>query len=235
MSSPQLTERANSLVELMDDINADQACLNRTYQRFEIMNFLVSGWWLAYRYEIRPLLMTTPSATLLDIGCGGGDVVRALSRWSKRDGFSLHITGIDSDQRAIQYAKSATHDSAIDFKLETSQHIAGSEEHYDFVISNHLLHHLKDSEVRHLLTDCQKIARRKVLHNDIERSLLAYLTFKNFVAPLFRDTMIPTDGLRSVQRSFTRTELQGLAPEPWRVTQHQPFRLWLILNQASFL
>src|SRR5690606_26301209 len=95
-----LRVREPHLVELMDDPACDEAALRRTYAGFRVLNPIVAGWRRTYRRLIRPLLSATEERTLLDVGCGGGDVTRALARWAARDGMRLRVTGIDPDPRA---------------------------------------------------------------------------------------------------------------------------------------
>ena len=98
-------QREVRLAERMDDPGCDAGQLNRTYAQFGAVNGLVAGWRQVYRQYLRPRLSPARPTTLLDIGCGGGDVPRALIRWAARDGFTLRITAIDADARAIAYAQ----------------------------------------------------------------------------------------------------------------------------------
>ena len=41
---------------------------------------------------------------VLDIGCGGGGLLRDLYKWAGRDGYKLSLLGIDEDPRAIAFA-----------------------------------------------------------------------------------------------------------------------------------
>src|SRR5690606_12688552 len=84
-----LRRRATHLAEFMDDPDCDRRMLDRTYRRFTYVNAVVSGWRATYRDVIRPLLSPTEPRTLLDVGCGGGDLSRALARWARRDGVRL--------------------------------------------------------------------------------------------------------------------------------------------------
>ncbi|MGA7206153.1 MAG: methyltransferase, partial [Specibacter sp.] len=72
----------------MDKPDCDPAKLERTYAQFPLINAAVSGWRGTYVSSIRPLLSATVETRLLDIGCGGGDVARALARWAVLDGMS---------------------------------------------------------------------------------------------------------------------------------------------------
>ena len=69
-----LRDRDVHAVEEMDRPGCDPARLNRTYAQFSVVNRAVAGWRGIYRTHIRPVLSATTVTTLLDIGCGGGDV-----------------------------------------------------------------------------------------------------------------------------------------------------------------
>src|SRR5690625_7905606 len=84
----------------MDDLDCDRQMLERTYAQFHIVNTVVTGWRATYRRHVRPLLRRGATTTALDIGSGGGDLTWALTRWARRDGYRLQITGIDPDPRA---------------------------------------------------------------------------------------------------------------------------------------
>src|SRR5690606_23378181 len=105
---------------------------------------------------------------------------------------------------------------------------------FDLVISNHLLHHLPQAELAQLLTESRRLARTRVLHNDIARSRLAYGAYWVATAPFANRSFVRTDGLRSIRRSYQRHELEQAAAEAlpdrrvsWRVERQFPSRLLL--------
>jgi 2-polyprenyl-3-methyl-5-hydroxy-6-metoxy-1,4-benzoquinol methylase len=229
-STPALNfrRRETQLPERMDDPACDLSTLHRTYGQFGAVNALVAGWRGVYLRELRPRLPRDRPGTLLDIGCGGGDLARQLSRWAARDGLNLQVTGIDADRRATEYACSQPPRSGVSFRQAYSSDLVAEGKRFDLVISNHLLHHLNAAELNHLLDDSQKLARRAVVHSDIGRSALAYAAFGLLVAPLFRGSFIREDGLISVRRSFTAPELRAVAPLGWDVVQRWPSRTLLL-------
>lgn len=224
--APDLSRRAADLREQMDDPRCDPGTLRRTYARFGTVNTLVSGWERVYRREIRPRLAPDRPATLLDIGCGGGDVPRHLARWARRDGLRLTVTGIDADERAIRYASGLPADPGVSFRQALSGDLVREGRRFDFVTSNHLLHHLTDAELRALLHDSERLGRVRVIHSDLARRALAYHLFR-VGARVFPGTFIREDGLRSIRRSHTEAELSALAPPGWQVRPLFPFRLLL--------
>lgn len=212
------------------DGDCDPAMLTRTYANFRLINAVVSGWGTVYRRDIRPALSTTRLTTLLDIGSGGGDVSRALARWAVRDGLRLNVTGIDPDARAHAFCLAQPEQRGLTFRRAFSSELVAEGARFDFVVSNHMLHHLGAAELGALLVDSEQLATRRVLHADIERSRFGYLGFALGTWPFFRRSYIRPDGLTSIRRSFTGPELAGVTPPGWRVVRALPSRLVLEWN-----
>lgn len=229
---PDFSRREQEQPELMDDPACDLPELHRTYAQFGAVNALVSGWPLVYRTQIRPFLQPGRANTLLDIGCGGGDVARTLIRLAARDGYTLRVLGIDADRRATDYAQAQPAFSGLHFRAVMSSELVREGQHFDFVTSNHVLHHLTAPELTALLHDCEALGDRTV-HSDIERSALAWAGFGALTAPFFRDSFIVPDGMLSVRRSFTLPELRRAVPPGWQVTRPFPFRLLLTYSGAG--
>lgn len=212
--------------ELMDDPGCDPVRLDRTYAAFRVVNVL-AGWGRIYRNRIRPLLDPARATTLLDVGCGGGDVSRALARWAARDGMRLRVTGVDPDPRAGRFAarRTAPH---VTFRRASSSELLAAGERFDVVVSNHVLHHLSPAALDSVLADSAALARRLVVHNDVARSRWAHEAFRALSWPLAGWTFVHADGLLSVRRSYRAAELRTVAPPPWRVEQQRPARLLLV-------
>ena len=227
MALPALHARARDAVEIMDSALCDPTMLTRTYRDFRVVNAVVSGWRGIYRRSIRPALSTTTETTLLDVGSGGGDVSRALARWAVRDGLRLTVTGIDPDARAHVFATGQPAMAGLSFRRALSSDLVAEGARFDFVISNHVLHHLSGAELAGLLADSRNLAHRRVLHADLERSTFAYLGFAFATWPFFRHSYIRPDGLTSIRRSYTATELRAAVPAGWTVSRGLPSRLVL--------
>ena len=229
---PPLDRRALWARERMDAPDCDPAALRRTYRQFRLVNAAVSGWHAVYRRELRPLLSPERPSRLLDVGCGGGDLPLNLARWAAHDGLRLNVTGIDPDGRAIHYARSLPGRLDVRFVQAASGDLVARGETFDFVTSNHLLHHLSGSELAALLRDSAALCRVKVIHGDIERSPLAYAAFGLATWPFFRGSFIRQDGLTSIRRSYTAPELRAAAPPGWTVRRQFPYRNLLIYTPA---
>ncbi|GAB3541612.1 class I SAM-dependent methyltransferase [Arthrobacter tecti] len=225
-----LSHRDLDAVEEMDKPGCDPAALDRTYAQFSLVNRFVAGWRRTWERKVRPVLSTTRTNTLLDIGSGGGDVPRAFARWALRDGIRLTITAIDPDERAFAFAK-RRHDNepapGLTFRRAFSSELVAKGEQYDVVTSNHVLHHLSPDELGGLLRDSELLSTRLALHSDIERTRIGYPLFSLATLP-FLGSYIREDGLTSIRRSYLARELRGVAPEGWRVERQFPFRNLLV-------
>ena len=214
LSTVSLDTRAATLTEYMDDPACDPNALRRSYAGFRIVNPLVSGWRHTYLRLIRPLLSTTETRTLLDIGSGGGDVPRSLARWAKRDGLRLDITGIDPNPIAHEYATSQPPVAGLRFRLAYSSDLVAEGARFHFVTSNHILHHLSEAELRGVIADTETLCTVLAAHSDIARSRFAYSGFGLATLPFFPGSYIRARraGLDSAQ--LHRARADGRAARP---------------------
>ena len=229
-----LGNRASHLHERMDDERAPLVYLHNTYRDFYHLNRLISQWRWIYRHELAPLFneQAHKTFTLLDVGCGGGDIAYYLLKWSRQDGFKVHITAIDLDERAIHWAtKRYEH---IAFRHTSTRTLVEENRHFDVVINNHVLHHLSDAEIPVFLEECQQLGT-KVICNDLERHPISYLMYSICFPLRFRKSFIYEDGRMSIQKSFTKQELQTISPTGWRVRRLFPFRLLALYHPLPII
>lgn len=224
-----LRRRRTDLVEKMDQADVDLVALFRTYDGFRIVNPIFARWMSVYKEHIKPILAENPEKvhTLLDIGCGGGDVMELLSGLASKDGYKLSVTGIDPDPNAEAYLRLRNPKAHIHFRGVYSNVLVSEGTKFDIVISNHVMHHLTDDALAKLCHDAKSLARRLVAFNDIERGDFAWLFF-NVTWPFFWRSFITRDGLTSIRRSFTRKELAKIVDGDWVVQRFFPYRLLLV-------
>jgi 2-polyprenyl-3-methyl-5-hydroxy-6-metoxy-1,4-benzoquinol methylase len=223
-----LKRRDKNSKERMDDPDCDKQELFNTYDQFSVINSLISRWQFIYKNFIKNACSDpTKTYTLLDIGFGGGDLPIKISKWAKNDRLKLDVTAIETDSRATEYVQGIETPPEITFRQISSTDLIKEGQTFDFVISNHLLHHLSDDELLRMLQEARKLSNRRVLFNDIERSDLGYLVFNLLSRPIFRSSFITEDGLTSIKRSFTAEELEEKVPADWIVKRIFPYRLLL--------
>jgi 2-polyprenyl-3-methyl-5-hydroxy-6-metoxy-1,4-benzoquinol methylase len=230
--SPDLSVRAVAARELMDDPHADQRMLEHTYLRFALINAAVSRPGLLYRRDIRPRARRG-RLRILDVGSGGGDLCRMLAARLRREGLSAEITALDADERATRWASARDGGAGVRYLCARTADLVGAGETFDVVLSNHVLHHLGSEELQQLLSETRLLAGDGglVVHGDIARSRSAYVLFAALTLPLAKNLLagsfIREDGLTSIRRSYTASELAAVAPPGWRVHTGFPSRLEL--------
>jgi 2-polyprenyl-3-methyl-5-hydroxy-6-metoxy-1,4-benzoquinol methylase len=222
------------LRERMDDPGCDRELLFNTLRDFAVVNGLVAGWRRVYARHLRPVLQRSDHpARILDIGCGGGDIPRALLRWARADGITAEITAIDTDPRVREYMAARSWPEAVAFRQVALSVLVEEGRTFDVVISNNLLHHLSTGSLGDLLRYAIRVKPRLVVFNDIRRSAWAYRLFRWGFTPFFRRSFIVPDGLTSIRRSFTLEELRAVSPRDWTVRRQFPFRLLLVWERTS--
>jgi len=230
-----LRERAGDLLEYMDDPQGSPERLANTLNQFRHINRHLSGWRRLFQTYIRPHCTdSNRTYTLLDIGFGGGDIPRDILQWSRDAGIRLQIEAIDTDPRALAFVEQMNWPGHIHFQCIHHAELLKAGKTYDFVISNHLLHHLPPKEVTALLLDISRMTKITAVFSDLTRSDMAYGLFWCGTLGRFRNSYIRADGLRSICRSYTVSELRALAPSGWQILPAFPFRL-LALYQAESL
>lgn len=228
-----LQHRNAGLRERMDDPHCDSEKLFETYGQFSTLNRLLGGWRSIYSRYIKPALIKDGDrASLLDIGCGGGDILRMLHGFTLDDQLNVQFTGIDPDKRAVNFARQKAWPDKVNILRAYSDDLVNLSPRYSVVISNHLIHHLTKSELIKTCADAELLATRLVLFSDIERSDVAYSFFGALAPLVFRNSFIAEDGVTSIKRSYRKKELLGVLPDHWNVKRQFPFRL-LALNRKT--
>jgi len=160
---------------------------------------------LAERSRERPL-------RVLDLACGGGDVLIGCARRLLSLGLSVELHGIDRSETAIHAAAQLARRAKLGAVRFTRLDVLREElpVDYDVVMSTLFLHHLAEHEALQLLQRMAAAARRAVLIDDLLRSRSAYGLAWIACRVLTRSPIVRLDGPLSVRAAFTLEELRGL-------------------------
>ena len=194
--------------ERLDDAGMDPVELELVLRDLARFN----GAMLGHRSVIAWLRRATKDApsgqpmTLVDVGCGYGDLLRAIRRWSRRRGLPLKLIGIDLSRETVRIARAATNDAdQIEYRVENVFEYR-ADEPIDFVVSSLLTHHLSDAMIVQFLRWMEATARKGWLIYDLQRHAVPYffIGLMGKVTSLHRTVI--HDGRISVARSLTRAE-----------------------------
>lgn len=173
------------------------------------------------------------SYTILDVGCGDGEMLRAVVDWSKKSNFKVKCFGVDLNEAALEIARSkSTEYPEIDYMNINVENWNREKYPVDVVLCTLTLHHIAPENIGTFLTAISKIGSRGVIINELQRSVISHVLFKLFSLIFIRTQMAKTDGAISIKRSFTREDLQSFAGQlplmDHRIIWHWAFRyLWV--------
>jgi ubiquinone/menaquinone biosynthesis C-methylase UbiE len=105
---------------------------------------------------------------------------------------------------------------------------------FDVVTASLFFHHLSNEACVRVLAQMWRIARRRVLVNDLHRHALAYSSIRALTAMFSKSRMVRHDGPLSVLRAFRPQELFDIAKRagvPARVHRSFPYRLVLVAEK----
>jgi len=150
---------------------------------------------------------STPPLRVLDIACGGGDVLRSVAALATRHRVPVELHGCDINPVALEAARRRAPDLHF-FRLDVrDDSLPGG---YDLLCSSLFLHHLADQEAVHLLRSMKEATSRSLLVEDLLRSRLGYGLARLGLATLTRSDVARTDGLRSVRAAFRVDDARAL-------------------------
>lgn len=195
--------------ELMDDVSMSYEKLQLVYADIDRANaFLGGNKGLLQAVENLVLEHPKKKYSLLDVGCGNGQMLRKLCLFFRSRNLEISLIGIDINEKAITLAQASSKDfpeitfskaDVLRENLELPQ--------ADFVVSTVTMHHISEESVPVFLAQLQKMAHIGIVINDLQRSRLAYTLFKFFSAIFIKTKEAKNDGLVSIRSGFTKKEL----------------------------
>jgi SAM-dependent methyltransferase len=217
-----LAERALDKEELDEGVAPDEA--QRSLADLRFVNR-----WLSNRgrlWEAVEPFLDGPRPSLLDVGCGSGDV----AAWIRsRAGGRLMAVGADLKLLHLQVAPPEIHRVAADV-----HHLPFADRSFDVVMTSLFLHHFDAPQVAGVLSGLYRLARRALVVNDLRRARVPY-QFGRLAFPLmFRSRVSVEDGLVSIRRAFREDEMRAgfaAAGIPVRIRRCWPYRLLAVAER----
>jgi len=191
----------------------------------------INRWLLGYRPTLA-WLKRLPHGSgdpvhIVDVGCGGGDLLRKIAGWARKRGTVVQLTGIDLNPFAARAAAESTPEeleiawvtgNALEYRPRKPVHV---------VVSSLMAHHLEDEEIVALLRWMEATAQVGWFINDLERSQWSCRMFGWVERIAGWHKFVRHDGPVSFQRAFREEDwirllaaaevpLQAVTVEHWR-------------------
>jgi len=220
--------------EQMDDLNLAGKKLHQTLYGLSVINRYLGNTNATFKAVKREMLKADGPLKIIDLGCGGGDNLRAIAAWSVENGKPAELIGIDGNPYILEYAR-AKNTKQVQVKFLQADILEDSFElpDCDLLISSHFMYHFSDEAFVRFLEGAKEKVTKKIIFSELERNPLAYLLFKIGAIFFPFSKMVKQDGLKAIRRAFTRKELISIFKEAglinYRIKWKWAFRLIIFI------
>lgn len=216
--------------ELMDDAGVDTRDLAGNFGEIEQANRHFGG--------VRPVVrdvLGREARTVLDVGCGSGDVARALLRAAGERGITLEVTASDYSDAVLDIARARSAGAPIRFERADARALPYADGAFDVATCNLALHHFEPAEAVAVLRELRRVSRLTPLVSDLVRSWAGYAAAWAFAHLIARNRLTRHDAPLSVRRAYTPAEILELAGRAgWTapVVRRSPYFRMLVTDGA---
>jgi len=91
----------------MDDLESGGAVMDQTLKELEVINKWLGGNYVTLN-GIKKLLKKKGSQKklkIVDLGCGGGDMLMLISNWAAKNNIEVELIGIDANPHVVRFAE----------------------------------------------------------------------------------------------------------------------------------
>ena len=209
------TKHRSKEIEIMDDLDISGDLLINSLDQLARINKWLGGNKITID-GLKNILENQPknkTISIVDLGCGNGDMLRKVAKFGRNNGYKFQLLGIDANQATIDYAnKLSTDFPEITFSKED---VLGKEfetHKYDIAMCTLFLHHFEDAVALKFVQTLVENSTIGVLINDLHRHKMAYSLF-NIITSGIKNKMTREDGLTSILKAFKREDFERFSKE----------------------
>jgi len=204
------TEYRTDEPEIMDDFALEGAQLTDALDKIAQINQFLGGNTLTLN-GIEKLISKVPheqKITIVDLGCGNGDMLRTLADYAQKSNRNFHLIGIDANAFTVNYAKECSLSYPnIEYLSKDIFELNFQDINFDIALCTLTLHHFKENDIVWIINELERNAKLGVVVNDLHRSKIAYRLFQLIAMVFNLNEMSKRDGLTSILRGFKKEEL----------------------------
>lgn len=222
---PDFSQRSHKK-ELLDMDHIPFADIERNMQELDFINTWLGGHAISqqglkgligaksFLLKRKGIVRGAPTEiSICELGCGGGDNLRILSRWCQKRGIKVYITGIDINADCIKVAKDKWKGGDATWIHADYRDVVFEKGKPDFLFSSLFCHHFTDAELVVMLRWMQEHAGSGWFINDLHRHPLAWFSIRLLTGWFSRSYLVKNDAPLSVLRGFNRTEWKRVLNE----------------------
>jgi len=204
------------LPELMDDPYLSKEALHGTLKDISKCNRLLGGNKITLNAVNQFFKQNNNKRewTIVDMGCGDGEMLRLISDKFANQNLNLKLIGIDLSPKNILLARDKSSGyTNISFLQEDILKLSPDRFKSDIILCTLTLHHFNNAQILVFLKQFLRLAGTGIIINDLERSRLSYQLFKIFSGIFIKSPVAKYDGLISIRSSFRKSNLEEFSKE----------------------
>ncbi len=175
--------------------------------------------------------------SVCEIGCGGGDNLKAISSYCNKNKIKAAFTGIDINSDCIDFASRSWNGGHVNFIVSDYRLIQFGMNKPDIIYSSLFCHHFNEEELAEMVQWMQYNASIGFFINDLHRHPVAYY-FIRFMTNFFsKSYLVKNDAPLSVLRGFRRNEWEEIFRKAgiskYRIRWKWAFRYLVIVHALT--
>ena len=193
--------------EKLDDLNLCGENLHKALQSLAWIN----RWFGNHRAVMKAIYAVykknAEPVRIIDLGCGGGDLILAVAKLLQQHKIEFTITGIDGNANSLAFAQKKFETfPQINFIQADLLSKDFSIKPCDILISSHFIYHFSDDGLIDFLKSNLRLISTAVIFSELNRNRFAMRLFKFSSILLPISKLAKEDGLIAIKRSFTVKE-----------------------------
>jgi SAM-dependent methyltransferase len=209
---PDLSTRSQ-LPEEMDQPNLSAHEIKRALHEIGLINQWLGGYHVVLS-ALEQLDWSNSILTIMDLGCGGGDTLRAIAIWAAKNKRKVTLIGVDWNPVMTEFAASLSIEFPnITYRVMDVFDPQLLNEKAHITMNSLFCHHFDDGQLVKLLRNMYKLSAQAVIINDLDRHWVAYYSIRYLTKFFSKAYMVKYDAPLSVARALTRSEWQSVLSE----------------------
>ena len=144
-----------------------------------------------------------------EVGCGGGDNLKAIEKKAKKQYPGISFTGIDINGDCINVAENIKWEKPVHFIVSDYKKVH-FESKPDILFCSLFCHHFKEDELVDMFRWMYGNSVLGFFINDLHRHGFAYYSIRILTSLFSKSYLVKNDAPLSVLRGFTKKELSAL-------------------------
>ena len=206
-----LRKRSNQK-ELLDNLNIPFADIKQNMKELNTINTYLGGHSISIG-GIKKILQSInkgQSIVVCEIGCGGGDNLKAIEKWCTGNSIEVNFIGIDMKAECIEFAQQQYPALNAKWVISDYREVQFKDNKPDIIFSSLFCHHFTDESIVHILQWMKTNSARGFFINDLHRHFLAYHSIQIITRLFSGSSLVKHDAPLSVARGFNKKEWQKM-------------------------